>query len=205
VSSVAAPPPGPRAPGPSLRPALVVVVLALVIVIGGGILALAGTPSARQGGVSYGPSARLPGSPLLAQPAAAALAHIESGGEPPGDVVSALAVPAGSAYLGSSDEDAGVSQFDRSVKLSVARPASLVKRFFVALLADRRWVTDSLTTTAGGAVEVIAQRNGSDGYQWRVGVNLSQVHGAVSAALGGGGSALTTAFSIRLYQVADAS
>lgn len=192
------------APGPSLRPALVVVAIAVVIVLGGAVLALVGTPSAHPA-ASSGGTTRVPGSSLRAEPARALLAHIASGGEPPSDVVSSLAVPAGSTYLGKSVEDRGVSQFDREVRVSVPAPERAVRGFYLRLLSEEHWTLDSITTPSTGSAQLIAERSGSDGYQWRVGIVLRGVATVVSPALAGGGSPARTTVSLQLYQVGDAS
>lgn len=194
----------PREKGPSLRPALIVVALAVLIIVGGAALAIAGTSSARP--ASSGPLRSVPGSKLGAQSAKAVLAHIAAGGEPPADVSDALAVPAGSRYLGKSEGSAAIGPFDWTVKLSVDDPEAEVRTFYLKLLSEEHWVTRSITTPSRGSTEIIAERNGSDGYQWDVGLILSGVHTIVSPALaGGGGSAERTNYTIELYQVEDAS
>ncbi|HLI44005.1 MAG TPA: hypothetical protein VKU92_06005 [Acidimicrobiales bacterium] len=194
-----------RAPaGPSLRPALVVVALAALIVVGGAVLAVVGTPSARESAPNE-VSSRVRGTPLRSEPAAPFLAHIASAGEPPEDVVGSLAVPAGATYRSRASNDRGVGQFDRSVTLSVAAPEKEVARFFRLVLSDEHWVSTSITSN-GSRSELLAERNGSDGYQWEVGVILRAVHTIVSPALAGSGSSpATTTVTIQLYQVGDAS
>ncbi|MGO9198842.1 MAG: hypothetical protein ACLQK4_17165 [Acidimicrobiales bacterium] len=195
-----------RPANPSLKPALFVVALAVVIVVGGAALSLAGTSSARPA-ASNGPVKSVPGSRLRAQSASSLIARIASGGEPPQDVTNALAVPAGSRYLGKADLDKGLSQFNRDVKISVDAPEAEVETFYMKLLAQRRWVSDSISTPKKGSTEILAQRGGSDGYQWGVGLLLTGVGvGVVSSALAGGGaSAARTTVTITLYQVEDAS
>ncbi len=201
-------PPAPPAPGrplPSLKPALIVVGLAVTIVILGSLLALVGTPSARPVPVS-GHLRSIAGSKLRAEPARGVLSHIESSGEPPVDIVSSLYVPAGSRYLGKRSESRGISQFDSSVTLSVPAPENEVHAFFLKVLSLGRWVTNSDTTPRRGSRELIAERSGSDGYQWRVGVITTGVSTIVSPALAGNStSPARTRVEIQLYQVGDAS
>ena len=205
MSEPTTPPIPARAPAPSLRPALVVVAAAVVVIVGGAALALAGTPSAHQA-ASHGPASSVPGSKLRAQSAAGVIAHIASGGEPPAGVVRSLAVPAGSRYILSRSQDRGVGPFDRSVQVSVDAPEAEVRTFYLKLLSEQRWVTSSDTAPTRGSTELIAQRNGSDGYQWRVAITLKPIGSLVAPALGGGGaSPARTAATISLYQVEDAS
>ncbi len=180
------------------------VAIAVVIVLGGAVLALLGTSSARPA-ASGGATTRVPGSSLRAEPARALLARIASGGEPPPDVVSSLAVPAGSTYLGKRVEDRGVSQFDREVRVSVPAPERAVRSFYLHLLSEEHWTLDSITSPAKGSAELIAERSGSDGYQWRVGIVLRGIATVVSPALAGGGSPARTTVALQLYQVGDAS
>lgn len=189
------------APLPSLRPALVVVAIALFIVVGGGILALVGTASAHPA-ASDGPKAIVPGSKLLAQPAKGVLAHISSAGEPPANIVDSLAVPAGSSYLGRKDFDKGLSQFVRQVEISVAEPASEVRTFYLKLLSEERWVP-TRAGHHGGNYDILAEKNGSDGYEWEVGLLIDGVGTGVAPALGGGGSPVRTTVTIELEQEGD--
>jgi hypothetical protein len=192
-------------PSPSLKPALVIVLIALVIVVGGAALALVGTSSARPS-ASKGPANVVPGSKLRAQSAALLIAHIASAGEPPLDVIDSLAVPAGSSYLGKTDLDSGLDVFNRRVEISVNAPEAEVKTFYLKLLSEQKWVTNSITSPKTGSTEILAQRNGSDGYQWGVGLNLTGVGALVAPALAGsGGSAAKTTISMTIYQVEDAS
>lgn len=177
----------------------------MLIVGGGTVLALVGTASARPA-ASRGPSRHLAGSKLLAQSATPVIARIAHAGEPPDDVIGALAVPAGSRYVSKQDLDRGISQFDRSVTISVSAPASEVSTFFLKLLNDEKWTLTSLSRGSHGNSELIGQRDGSDGYQWRVAIVVKGVSVGVSPALGGSGaSAARSTARIALYQVEDAS
>lgn len=198
-------PPSPGRPLPSLRPALTVVALALAIVLLGSVLALVGSASAHPS-TPAGPVHHLAGSKLEAEPAKAFLAHIEASGEPPADIVSALYVPAGSRYLGRARESRGLSQYDSSIRLSVPAPEHQVSKFFELALSAGHWTTNSVTSPRKGSSELIAERSGSDGYQWRVGIITTGVRTYVAPALAGGSeSPARTRVSIELYQVEDAS
>jgi hypothetical protein len=192
-------------PLPSIKPALTVVAVAIAIVVLGSVVALIGSPSAHPS--SLHPSLRrLAGSKLEAEPAKSFIAHVAAGGEPPANIVSSLAVPAGSRYLSRRSESRGLSQFDSSIEIMVPASEAEVKSFFVRLLSDEHWVTNSITAPAPGKSEVIAVRSGTDGYQWRVGIVSEGLGSLVAPALGGGGSSpARTRVTIRLYQVEDAS
>ncbi|MHB1987088.1 MAG: hypothetical protein ACYCSF_03760 [Acidimicrobiales bacterium] len=205
MSPSSRPPEPPAARSPSLRPALVVVAIAIVIVVGGAVLALAGTGSARSD-APVGPPPAVPGSKLGAESAGRFLSHIASDKEPPSDVINSLAVPAGSRYVDRHLLDRGVGQFDRSVEFSVDATARSVRNFYVRLLSDERWVTNSITEPRAGTSEIIAQRSASDGYQWRVGLIIAGVRTIVAPALAGAAaSPVGTTVTMELYQVEDAS
>lgn len=201
-----APTPAPARPLPSVKPALIVVAVAVTIVLLGSILALVGTPSARPVPLAAGPHRKLAGSRIEAEAARSFLTHIETAGEPPADVVSSLLVPVGSRYLGKRVESRGISQFDSSVSLSVPYPEQQVRTFFLQALSAGKWVSNSVSAPRQGTSELIAERSGSDGYQWRVGIVTTAVHTLVSPALAGNSSSpARTRVSIQLYQVGDAS
>ncbi|MGH9297233.1 MAG: hypothetical protein ACRDZP_04575 [Acidimicrobiales bacterium] len=192
---------------PSLRPALLLILIPAVILAFGVALALAPSSGGRDARtIQPGPSRVVAGSNLRAEPAASVIAHIARGGEPPPDVVAAVDVPAGSRYLAKLDSDAGVSQFDRSVLLSIDEPEADVRTFYLRDLSAHKWVLNGLTAPAKGSTQIIAQRNGSDGYEWRLGIALKSVSTLVTPALGGaGGAPVRTKITVRLFQIADAS
>ena len=146
----------------------------------------------------------MPGVPFKAIPARADLAHIESGSEPPPDVVRALTVPSTSSYVGRSTEDAGIDQYEESVTISVPASSASVGVFFRKELPAATW-SIQFDGRANGAFELIGQRNGSDGYQWRVAIVISSVDPTLSPALAGSGQSPTSSVVMTLYQVGDAS
>ena len=188
-----------------MRPALVVVAVAVVVVGGGSALALAGAPS-HHPVASQAKSQRVPGAELRAQPATTVLDRIATAGEPPANIVAALAVPAGSHYVGKKVNDRGLTQFDRTVTISVDAPAREVRTFYVRLLSQRHWVTSSITTPSGGGTEVIATKGGDDGYEWTVGIIMRGDSTVVAPALAGASaSPVRTTATIELYQVSEAN
>lgn len=196
---------GTRAAGPSLKPALVVLGLAILLVVGGALLSIVGSTRAPTGAIP-GPVGRLPGAHLRSQPAAPLVARIAANGEPPADITRALYVPAGSRYVGTYDDSAGIGPFDRTVYLSVSDPEKAVAAFFQRMLSDEKWVTSSISHPSSGSTEVLATHSSADGYQWSVGIISKGVGELVSPALAGGGaSAARTNVSIELYQVEDNS
>jgi hypothetical protein len=194
--------PASRPRSPSIGPALIVVGIALLIVVCGAIVALAGSASAHAPVSQLGAS--VPGVPFRAVPAAADLAHIESAGEPPADIVKALTVPSISAYVGDADEDGNLDQYEESVTVSVPTTSAEVDLFYRKELLAAGW-SMQFDGKVDGDAELIGQRNGSDGYQWRVAVVISSVTPALSPALAGSGQTSTSSVVMTLYQVEDAS
>jgi hypothetical protein len=173
-----------------------------VIVVGGAALSLVGSASAHAPAPQLGTS--VAGVPYKAIPAAADLRHIEVAGEPPADVVKALTVPANSRYVGDSDGDAGTDQYDDSVTFSVPAPSATVTRFYAKELPGASWSME-FNGSASGHPELIGQRNGSDGYQWRVAIVITTVNPRLSPALAGSNQTSTSSVVMTLYQVEDAS
>jgi hypothetical protein len=59
--------------------------------------------------------------------------------------------------------------------------------------------------TANGQLELIGQRSGSDGYQWRVAIVITTVNPTFSPSLAGSNQTSTSSVVMTLYQVEDAS
>jgi hypothetical protein len=146
----------------------------------------------------------VPGVPFKAIPAESDLAHITSGGEPPPDVTKALTVPSISTYIDDSNDDAGIDQYEESVTISVPATSTSVESFYRKELPGAGW-SMQFDGRANGDPELIGQRNGSDGYQWRVAVVISSINPLLSPALAGSNQTSTSSVVITLYQVSDAS
>jgi len=178
---------------------MIVLGLAVLISVLGTVGAVAGgRPQA--GSAVGGLGAAVPGMKLRALPASSVLRHIATGGEPPANVVRALTVPAGSSYTG-SDRSPSLDQFDRAVGLSVPAPGSEVVRFYETELSRGTWVLESATSPRKGVHELLAQHPGTDGYEWLVGITITDQSPTVSPALAGSGqSSASCTVRIRLEQ-----
>jgi hypothetical protein len=187
---------------PSVGPAAIVLGIAVVIVVFGAVVALAGSSSAHAPASQLGTS--VPGVPFRAIPAQSDLAHIESGGEPPPDVLKALTVPSVSKYVGDSNDGADLDQYEESVTFAVPATSTSVADFYRKELPAARW-SMQFDGLANGDTELIGQRNGSDGYQWRVAVVITSVNPTLSPALAGSNDTSTSSVEMTLYQVGDAS
>jgi hypothetical protein len=198
------PTPPAREKGPSLRPALVVLACAVLITFGGYAVSLVGDGSSTP--VVSGLATAVPGVSLQAVSAAQVLQRISSDGVPPADVVSALVVPNGARILGSTAQDAGVDQFDRSIKLQITAGSAELLKFYRIELKRARWSVLGTYPLPGAGSEVLAQRASADGFEWEVGVTVTPANPAISPSLAGGGqTSAVMGLTMRLFEVPDAS
>jgi len=173
-------------------------VVLLVFVIGVALELASGSESRPTPAPAGVPTA--PGAVLRAVPARPLLGTIVVAGQPPDDLLNALAVPRGSAAVPSSAVDQGVESYDRSLRLTVAATEQDVLSFFDAELPALHWkVLDHGPTTPAGSYRILAQRPASDGLEWELGVTVSPTAFASS----GSGAPGTTAYVVRLFSQSD--
>jgi len=213
-------PPGPgprrRPPGPSTKPALVVLGLTLMLfLLGVGLEVLSGSQSRPTAAPKSITTAR--GAVLRAVPARPLLGAIVSRGQPPDDLLDAIAVPQGSAPVPSSAVNQGVELYDRSLRFEVPATQQDVITFFRAQLPAQHWrrLSQGPSTKVAGGYLVLEQHPASDGREWDLGVTVSptffgaQATGSSVPAPGPSASgatvpgAGTTSFTLRLYAVSD--
>ena len=184
--------------GISIRPAMTVLILALVIL---GVFVTIGIVTSQHPTAvrTDRTAAPVPGSALRAVPAAGQLSVISHGGAPPANILNAVVLPAGSVRTG-HQTNAGADQYDRQVTFRSAASQGALVAFFASALPQEGWQVFSKgpavhhpTTT-----EVLAKLAGSDGYYWEIGTLV----GPTSFG-GAGSSAGRTNFTIRLFQVSD--
>jgi hypothetical protein len=185
--------------GFSIRPAMVVLGLAVLIVgafVTLGILSshspaplkTAGTPSA------------VPGSTLRAEPAAVALRPIVGLGEPPSNIINAVTVPVGSVRISHQNNAAGAGQFDAEVTLRSGASQGALLAFFAAAMHQQGWQVFDKGAAANnpGALEVLGKLAGTDGYYWELGVTIPPTTFGHGASVRG-----ETDFTVRLLQQND--
>lgn len=179
--------------GPSLRPALVVVAVAVAIVaiFGLGSLFHGGAPPARQAPVV------VPASPLPSIPAGHALRPIEISGAPPRDVLASVVLPRGASVVSASPWNR-TTQFSASMGFGIHQSQERVIDFYRLQLRARGWSIQDVGPARGahGAIEVLAQRASSDGWFWEMGVVVSPTSFTPKGAE-------TTRFSLELFQKTD--
>ena len=195
--------PEPRRPptpgGISMRPAMVVLglaVLILVVFVTIGILSSQSPAPVRHGG---GPSP-VPGITLQAEPAAAALTPIVSSGEPPTNVRNAVFVPVGSVRVSHQDNAGQAGQFDSQVVFRSDDSQAALLAFFAADMRLQGWQVFDRGPAANhpGSLEILGKLAGADGYYWEMGAVISP-----TTFRPGGPPRGQTDFTIRLLQESD--
>jgi hypothetical protein len=188
--------PRPPAKKVSMKPAMLVGALAVVIVVAfsvGAVLTRTAAPPAR---LPHGPRT-VPGSALRAVAAKPQLSVIEHDGEPPANVLNAIALPAGSARGSWSNPGLG-STFDEEVSFSVDASEAAVLGFYKTELKRLGWrVVSSGAATRQPGSQVVAQIAGDDGFYWQLGVVVSP------STFTGSGTTDVTRFTLQLLQVQD--
>ncbi len=189
--------PARRTQGPSVRPAMVVVGLALLVVLVFGIgAALTNNPTPRPPR-----PAAVTGTGLVAEPSAATLRPIEILGTPPADVLDALVLPRGARVVSDSPWS-GTTQYNGTMSFRLAASQAQVVAFFRTELRAHRWSPVSVGPAHGDreAIELLAQRASSDGWFWEAGVVVFPTTFGHRPA-----SKDATRFSVDLYELPDAT
>jgi len=189
------PQPPPR-PNFSMKPALLVAALAVVILVVFSIGA-ALTHDSKPPAASPKVSVVVKGSSLRAVSAERGLSVIEQDGQPPANVLAAITLPAG-AVRGAVTNPGQGSAFDQQVQFSVKASQEAVLVFYKAELRALGW----RTVTSGAAPhqsgqQVVGQIAGDDGFYWQLGVVVSPSTFTAS------GTTDVTGFALRLIQVGD--
>lgn len=185
----------PARPGPSLRPALLVVGIAafLVLLFGiGAAVSNQGTPAAPS---SH--AVKVAGTGLQAVPAASALRPIEQGGQPPANIIDAVRVPKGATAGAAVNDTEAAGQYDQQMHFSVSSSQGSVVDFYKIEMKRDGWDVTGPNPADGvaGGVEVLGEKGGDDGWYWEM--------GAVVSPTTFHGDRETTPFVLTLFQVPD--
>jgi hypothetical protein len=197
-SAAPLPPPGRNT---SIRPALLVVGIAVGLVV----VFIVFSALAGNGNSGTKPSSSpeaVPGTSLKAVGAEMGLSPIIQGGEPPANIVNAIRVPAGSVRVSHLDNRG--SQYDQQVTFSAPASQAAVFDFFRTEMHRTGWSVADAGPAANAPknVEVLGKKAGNDGWYWEMGATVSPTtFGTTSAGPGTGSD--STRFTIRLYQVSD--
>lgn len=195
------PPDGEEWSGPALEPvarmslrspAVIVLAIALVILIGGitaSALATGGSNTLKLQSVTLAN-----GTVVHLEPGTQALKPIMGNGDPPADILAALAVPAGAKTTGSLNTDQNSTQFDRTVDFTSTLPAVGVQDFYQVLFKQLGWklIGNAPDSYQAGSTQLLAKKGSNDGFYWEAGAVVSPTT-----------SAGVTPFTLRLFEVAD--
>jgi hypothetical protein len=184
---------------------MIVLGLTLVLaMVGVGLEVLSGSQSRPTPSPTRIATAR--GAVLHAVPARPLLSAITVAGQPPDDLLNALAVPRGATPVPSSAVDKGVESYDRSLRFEVAANEHDVISFFRAQLPALHWrrLSQGPTGTAGTQYLILEQHPASDGLEWDLGVTVSPTFFGGQSAPAGTATG-TTSFTLRLYSVSDSA
>jgi hypothetical protein len=203
MNSVEAPAlrPPPRA-GFSMKLAMIVPgigVLILVAFIGAGFL----TSNPIQPTKTSVHSFTVPGTPLRAEPAERALKVITVSGQPPGNIINATSIPEGAKRVAFENNTASAQgDYSAQITLTANDSQAAVENFYAKDMKKQGWQISSTGPADHhpGAIDVLAQKAGSDGFYWQLGATVSATTFGPPAPPQG-----STSFTLELYQVPDAN
>ncbi len=170
-------PPRPQRPakpgGISIRPAMVVLGLAVLILVVFVTIGIVTSQAPQPVKTSGAPSA-VPGTPLRAQEAAGLLSPIIVAGEPPTNILNAVSVPVGSVRISHLNNAAGSGQYDAQVTFRSEDSQAALLTFYAADMKEQGWQVFDKGPAANdpGALEVLGKLAGTDGYYWQMGATI---------------------------------
>ena len=192
VASADEPPPA-YEPMSVRTPALIVLGLAVVILLGGVVAGALTTGSTPTFGVKF--VMLSDGTRVQVSPATDRLHAIEANGEPPADILGNLGVLTSSSVTGVLNSDRNAAQFDRTVHLTSPLAQEQVTEAYRRLLKATGWTVaydGPAPQGAPGTTEVLAKHGSGDGFYWEVGVVVSPTTPTGS-----------TSYSIEVFETPD--
>jgi len=183
-----------------MRPAMIVFGLAALILVV--FVTIAIVTSQSPAPIKHSDAAvGVPGVTLRAVPAARLLSPIATGGDPPNNILNAVAVPVGSVRISHENNTPGASEYDEQVTFRSADSQAALQAFFAADMKLQGWQISSQGAARNDphALEVLGKLAGSDGYYWDMGATVS-----ATTFSPGGPARGSTDFTVRLFQEQDA-
>jgi len=187
--------------GISMRPAMIVFGLAVLILVV--FITIAVVTSQSPAPIKHSDAAvGVPGVSLQAVPAAGPLSPIDRDGEPPNNILNAVSVPEGSVRVSHQNNTAGAGQYDEQVTFRSDDSQAALLAFYAADMKLQGWQISDRGPAKNdpGALEVLGKLAGSDGYYWDMGATIS----ATTFSPGGPAHGVTR-FTVRLFQEQDSS
>jgi hypothetical protein len=185
--------------GISMRPAMIVLGLAALILVLFVTIGILGTQTPAPVKRSTAAVA-VPGNALRAVPAASLLSPIVSAGEPPTNILNAVSLPVGSVRTSHQNNAQDAGQFDSQVTFRSDDSQAALLDFYAADMKLQGWQVFDRGAAANnpGALEVLGKLAGSDGYYWEMGVTIPPTTFSKDGPARG-----VTAFTVRLLQQED--
>jgi hypothetical protein len=193
------PPRPPARPRVSMRPAMIVPgigLLILVLFIGAEFL----TSNPVQQTKTSTKAFSIAGTPLRALPAVHDLQVITVSGQPPGNIINAVSVPDGATRTSYKNNSNGAQGYDAQITLRADESEAALNNFYKVDMKKQGWqvISTGPADHVTGGLEVLGKKAGSDGFYWEMGaVILPTSFGAGAPATG------ATSFSLELIQVQD--
>lgn len=198
------------APRVSLRPALIVILIVAVITIGGGLLTIFSSKSAK---TPYGSAnvanlpARLVVEGVHFDPARPLLEKTELIALVPHDIISSLYLPVDVHFKMVVNLDNGNGPFDRQLNLTSGVSQVRLTTAYMTLLNQYGWKqsgTQPVAVPSGSTgTELLSQRASRDGYNWEVGITITTDTQVVHPNQPSGTNVQPTRLTMRLLQVPE--
>ena len=190
--------PPPRA-GFSMRQAMIVPALGVLILVVFVTIGLVTTKPVTLTNTSKN-LVEVPGTPLRATRADAALSVITTSGEPPPNIVNAVSIPQGAVRVSHQNNSAASDQYDEQINLVVNDSQGALLNFYLLDMKHQGWQVfqHGPADHDPGALEVLGKKAGSDGFYWEMGAVIPPTTFGDGAPASG-----HTQFTIRLFQVPD--
>ena len=187
----------PSSKGVSMKLAMIVPGLGLAILIIFIVAEALSPPTGQEAIVK--PAAVVAGG-LHSTAGASLLQSITAGGEPPGNILSHVVVPAGSTVVSHLNNSFSAGSYDAQVEMKVAATQGALTTFFNAALRKEGWQVNSQGPASHdpGGLQVLGNQAGLDGYRWVIGATVQP-----TVFPSGGPPAGVTYFTIRLFQSSD--
>ena len=184
------PPPG-IAPT-SLKYAMIVPIVALIVIVAY-ILANLGTGGSE---AKDEVPAIIKGAGLPVEPGLAFAPYVTNG-EPPSDILASVVLPSGISAPKALHDSGQPTSFDRSLRFSSNASQAPLYTFFRKQLIGRGWKIFSTGAPVGSpGVQMLGQKGGSDSWFWIQGVTISPTTFSADGHQ-------STSVTVRLYQASE--
>ena len=194
----------------SMRPALIVIAIVAVIAVGGGLLAVFSSGSAKTDNSSSGNGA-LPAKLIVDGvhfgPASPFLRKTERSSLIPNDIIAPLYLPIDVHLTKMVNLDNGNGPYDRQINLTSTLSGARLVTAYATLLNQYGWKQSGTVTTSGTSrsegTELLAQHASRDGYNWEVGITITANFQAAQPSPVSKQQVAPTRIALRLLQVPE--